>query len=132
MLNAKAATASAQACAVAPVQADFENRDIGSLDGSKTGAGAGGALAAGSLAKAGPAALCRAGTLVCRSGNTLDELINTFAQRGDLAHHALFLWASAVTALLIFVTRELAAAMRRFDDFVRELARFNDRLKGKK
>jgi hypothetical protein len=60
----------------------------------------------------------------------MDELIKTFAGRGDLAHVALFLWASAATALLIFVTRELSAAMRRFDDFVRELARFNDRFKG--
>jgi len=59
----------------------------------------------------------------------MDELISTFAQRGDLAHLALFLWASAATALLVFVTRELSAAMRRFDEFVRELARFNDRFK---
>ena len=62
----------------------------------------------------------------------MDDLIQTFAQRGDLAHVALFLWASAATALLVFVTRELSAAMRRFDDFVRELARFNDRFKGKR
>lgn len=60
----------------------------------------------------------------------MDELIRTFAGRGDLAHVALFLWASAATALLVFVVRELSAAMRRFDDFVRELARFNDRFKG--
>ena len=57
----------------------------------------------------------------------MDELISTFSQRGDLAHLALFLWASAVTALLVFVMREFAAAARRFDDFVRELSRFNDR-----
>lgn len=53
------------------------------------------------------------------------DLIDTFTQRGDLAHLALFLWASSATALLIFSLRELAGAMRRFDDFVRELARFN-------
>ncbi len=62
----------------------------------------------------------------------MEELAKTFAQRGDLAHLALFLWASATTGLLVFVVRELSAAMRRFDDFVRELARFNDRFKGKK
>ena len=56
----------------------------------------------------------------------MDGLIETVAARGDLAHLALFLWASAATTLLIFVTRELSAAMRRFDDFVRELARFNE------
>ncbi|MBN8920361.1 MAG: hypothetical protein J0H62_06655, partial [Rhizobiales bacterium] len=48
-----------------------------------------------------------------------------------LAHLALFLWASAASALAWFALRELAAAMRRFDDFVRELARFNKRFGGK-
>jgi hypothetical protein len=56
----------------------------------------------------------------------MDELIRTFAVRGDLAHLALFLWASGASALAWFALREFAAAMRRFDDFVRELARFND------
>ena len=57
----------------------------------------------------------------------MDDLIRTFTERGDLAHLALFLWASAASALAVFALRELAAAMRRFDDFVRELARFNRR-----
>ncbi|MGH6770209.1 MAG: hypothetical protein ACRECO_14430 [Xanthobacteraceae bacterium] len=61
----------------------------------------------------------------------MDDLIATFSARGDLAHVALLLWASATTGLLVFVVRELSAAMRRFDDFVRELARFNDRFKGR-
>ena len=56
----------------------------------------------------------------------MDELIATFRERGDLAHLALFLWASSATALAAFALKELAAASRRFDDFVRELARFND------
>jgi hypothetical protein len=60
----------------------------------------------------------------------VDELIRTFAERGDLAHLALLLWAVSATALLVFALRELAAAVRRFDDFVRELARFNDRYGG--
>ena len=34
--------------------------------------------------------------------------------------------ASAASALAWFALRELAAASRRFDDFVRELARFNE------
>lgn len=58
----------------------------------------------------------------------MDDLIRTFVERGDIAHLALFLWAASASALLVFVLRELAAAIRRFDDFVRELARFNDRL----
>ena len=61
----------------------------------------------------------------------MSELIDTFIARGDLAHLALFLWAASASALLIFALRELAAAMRRFDDFVRELSRFNRRLGGR-
>ena len=57
----------------------------------------------------------------------MEDLVRTFSARGDLAHLALFLWASAASALALFALRELAAAMRRFDDFVRELARFNKR-----
>ena len=43
----------------------------------------------------------------------------------DLAHLALFLWASVTSCVLWFALREFAAASRRFDDFVRELSRFN-------
>ena len=39
----------------------------------------------------------------------------------------LFLWAASSSGLLLFALRELAAATRRFDDFVRELSRFNER-----
>jgi hypothetical protein len=59
----------------------------------------------------------------------MDSLIRTFTERGDLAHLALFLWAAGASALLVHALRELAAASRRFDDFVRELARFNERRK---
>lgn len=57
----------------------------------------------------------------------MTDLARIFGERGDLAHLALFLWASGASALLLFALRELAACMRRFDDFVRELARFNQR-----
>jgi hypothetical protein len=63
--------------------------------------------------------------------SAMDELIRTFSERGDLAHVALFLWASSATALAWFALRELAASVRRFDDFVRELARFNESFRGK-
>ena len=56
----------------------------------------------------------------------MPDLIQTFTARGDLAHLALFLWATSASALAGYALRELAAASRRFDDFVRELARFND------
>jgi hypothetical protein len=61
----------------------------------------------------------------------MNDLIATFSQRGDLAHLALFLWASSASALAVFALRELAAASRRFDDFVRELARFNKHFGGR-
>jgi len=57
----------------------------------------------------------------------MSDLIQTFAERGDLAHVALLLWACAASAAAWFALRELAAASRRFDDFVRELERFNRR-----
>jgi hypothetical protein len=59
----------------------------------------------------------------------MTDMILTFAERGDLAHLALLLWASSASALAWFALRELAASARRFDDFVRELARFNDTFK---
>jgi hypothetical protein len=64
--------------------------------------------------------------------SAMDSLVSTFSARGDLAHLALFLWASSASALLVFAVRELAAAMRRFDDFVRELARFNEHIGGQR
>jgi hypothetical protein len=58
------------------------------------------------------------------------ELIDIFTERGDLAHLALLLWALSASAVAWFALRELAAASRRFDDFVRELARFNETFGG--
>jgi hypothetical protein len=61
----------------------------------------------------------------------MNELIAIFGSRGDLAHLALLLWALLASALAWFALRELTAASRRFDDFVRELARFNDLFGGR-
>lgn len=58
----------------------------------------------------------------------ISELIDTFLTRGDLAHLALFLWASVASLAALFALRELAGASRRFDEFVRQLALFNRRL----
>ena len=60
----------------------------------------------------------------------MSDLIRIFSERGDLAHLALLAWALSASALAWFALRELTAAHRRFDDFVRELARFNDRFNG--
>jgi len=61
----------------------------------------------------------------------IEDLVRVFGERGDLAHLALLLWALAASGALVFTLRELAAASRRFDDFVRELAHFNERARGR-
>lgn len=55
----------------------------------------------------------------------MDQAVREFAARGDLAHLALFLWASGASALLIWSLRELVRSNRRFNDFVTELSRIN-------
>jgi hypothetical protein len=57
----------------------------------------------------------------------MSDLIRIFTERGDLAHLALLLWASAASAAAWLLLRESAAASKRFDDFVRELELFNRR-----
>ncbi len=52
-------------------------------------------------------------------------ITETFIERGDLAHLALFLWASGASMLLVWALRELAASNRRFNDFVNEIAHLN-------
>lgn len=55
----------------------------------------------------------------------MDELTKLVAERGDLAHLALFLWASGASGLLVWTLKELAAANKRFNDFVTEIANLN-------
>jgi hypothetical protein len=55
----------------------------------------------------------------------MDELTKSIVTRGDLAHLALFLWASGATGLLVWTLKELVAANRRFDDFVKEITQLN-------
>jgi hypothetical protein len=55
----------------------------------------------------------------------MDELTRTFAERGDLAHLALFLWATSASGLALWALRELGAANRRFNHFVTEIAALN-------
>ena len=61
----------------------------------------------------------------------MDELSKTIATRGDLAHLALFLWASGASGVLLYVLRELARANQRFEDFVKEIAALNQLFKRK-
>lgn len=57
----------------------------------------------------------------------IEQAAARFVAHGDLAHLALLAWALGASFLLVATLRELAGANRRFDDFVRELARFNTR-----
>ena len=61
----------------------------------------------------------------------MTELTRTFIEKGDLAHLALFLWASSASGLLVWSLRELVRANRRFNDFVTEIARLNNFLAGR-
>ncbi|MPT23133.1 MULTISPECIES: hypothetical protein [Ancylobacter] len=55
----------------------------------------------------------------------MQPLITAFAAKADIAHLALLMWALGASALAAVALRELGRAVRRFDDFVREIARFN-------
>ena len=55
----------------------------------------------------------------------MDDLTRTVIERGDLAHLALFLWASGASALLVWSLREMAKVNQHFNDFVREIAALN-------
>lgn len=55
----------------------------------------------------------------------MDELTKSVVERGDLAHLALFLWASGASALLVWSLKELATANKRFNDFVTEISNLN-------
>jgi hypothetical protein len=62
--------------------------------------------------------------------NLLDPIVTAFVERADVGHLGLLLWAVTASAAAWFVMRELSTANRRFDDFVRELNRFNARHEG--
>jgi hypothetical protein len=57
----------------------------------------------------------------------MTEIVSSIVEWGDLAHLALFIWASAATSFAYRALRELGESTRRLDAFVRELARFNRR-----
>lgn len=57
----------------------------------------------------------------------MEAILERFAASSDVGHIGLLLWALGASALLSRVLKDLADANRRFDEFVRELARFNQR-----
>jgi hypothetical protein len=64
----------------------------------------------------------------------MSGIANSFVTRGDLAHLALFLWASGASLLLAIALRESSEANHRalalMQEFLAELARFNRRIEG--
>lgn len=61
----------------------------------------------------------------------MDELTKSIVTRGDLAHLALFAWAMGSTGLLAWSLKELVAANRRFNDFVKEISTLNQLFRNK-
>lgn len=55
----------------------------------------------------------------------MTDLTRTVIERGDLAHLALFLWASGASGLLVWSLKELVRANRVFAEFVAEIASLN-------
>lgn len=55
----------------------------------------------------------------------MDDITSAVLTRGDLAHLALFLWATGASSLLVWCLKEMATANARFDSFVREIAALN-------
>ncbi|MBA5776359.1 hypothetical protein H2509_04375 [Stappia sp. F7233] len=55
----------------------------------------------------------------------MEEVTRLIAEKGDLAHLVLFLWASSASALSLMLLREISASNRRFNDFVQAIARLN-------
>lgn len=63
-------------------------------------------------------------------GVLAERLFAAVVTRGDLAHLALLGWAIAASLFALLLFRESVQTSRRFDAFVRELARFNRRFSG--
>ena len=55
----------------------------------------------------------------------MDPITQSVVERGDLAHLALFLWATGASGMLYWSLRELVRVNRRFGEFVNEIARLN-------
>ncbi len=57
----------------------------------------------------------------------MDAILERFAASSDIGHIGLLFWALGASLLLSRALNDVSAANRRFDDFVRELAHFNQR-----
>lgn len=64
--------------------------------------------------------------------NSFEQIVTAFVGKGDVGHLGLLLWAAAASGFAWLMLRELTAANQRFDEFVRELNRFNARHEGDK
>lgn len=60
----------------------------------------------------------------------IDRLSDAILAHGDLGHIALLLWAASASFASFALFKEIQAANRRFDLFVRELHAFNRSILG--
>lgn len=60
----------------------------------------------------------------------LHSVLNGVVSRSDLADLTLLAWALAASGAALILLRDLNAANARFDDFIRELHRFNSHDEG--
>ena len=67
---------------------------------------------------------------VAQNSNSLLPVMYRYSAVWGAHEGSLLLWALAASAAFLTTLRELAAASRRFDEFVRQLSRFNRRAKG--
>ena len=63
-----------------------------------------------------------------RCRHMIEHMLDSVIARGDLAHLAHLMWAAGASLASAKLLKELGAANRRFDAFVRELHHFNARL----
>jgi hypothetical protein len=62
---------------------------------------------------------------------TAASIVEAILARGDLAHLALFLWASAASLLSWYALKELSRSNRRFEDFIAAIARVDRLMRGR-
>jgi len=63
-------------------------------------------------------------------GFLIPSAVSAVVARGDIGHLALLLWAGFSSSLLVWSLVQLIKSNARFDDFVREIALFNQQIGG--
>lgn len=55
----------------------------------------------------------------------MEQILKMLTTQGDLAHLALFCWASSATSLLVWSLKALLTLSQRFNQFLQEIQRAN-------